>query len=466
MYNNARNEKTKNKKVEKNMVFSSLEFIFLFLPIFLLVYYRAPFSKKNLILFLGSIVFYGWGALETPEYLIFFQLTILMNFVLGQTMESFPKIKKGLMLFALVYNVFPLALFKITINNIILPVGISFFTFQNLSYVFDVYYGKTRAERSLVNYGAYISMFPQLIAGPIITYNEIQAQLRKRSITWKHTKTGVAYFLFGLGAKVLIANRIGTLWHDITKIGYESITTQLAWMGIIAYCLQLYFDFWGYSLMAIGMGRMLGFYFPKNFDAPYRATSMSQFYRRWHMTLGNWFKDYVYIPLGGNRGSKFHMVRNLFVVWLLTALWHGIEWNFLLWGMGISCLVVIEKFGIGKWMEKHKFIGHLYVLAIVPIMWLTFLMTDFSSYKIYLAKLFPFFGEAGEVLFATDYLKYLEIYWPFFLAGFFFLTETSEKLMKKYYKSVGMKVFLAAIFGLSVYCMYMGMNDPFLYFRF
>ena len=226
------------------MVFSSLEFIFLFLPIFLFTYYRAPFSKKNLILFLGSIVFYGWGALENPEYLIFFLLTILMNFVLGQAMETFPKMKKGLLIFALIYNIFPLALFKITINNIILPVGLSFFTFQNLSYVFDVYYGKARAERSLVNYGAYISMFPQLIAGPIITYNEIRTQLRKRSITWKHTKVGIVYFVLGLGAKVLIANRIGGLWHDITKIGYESITTQLAWMGIIAYCLQLYFDFW------------------------------------------------------------------------------------------------------------------------------------------------------------------------------------------------------------------------------
>ncbi len=448
------------------MVFSSLEFIFLFLPIFLFVYYRAPFSKKNLILFLGSIVFYGWGALENPEYLIFFLLTIFMNFVLGQTMEAFPKMKKGLLLFALIYNVFPLALFKITINNIILPVGISFFTFQNLSYVFDVYYGKVKAERSLVNYGAYISMFPQLIAGPIITYNEIRVQLTKRTITWKHTKIGIVYFLLGLGAKVLIANRIGGLWHDITKIGYESITTQLAWMGIIAYCLQLYFDFWGYSLMAVGMGRMLGFHFPKNFDAPYRATSMSQFYRRWHMTLGNWFRDYVYIPLGGNRVSPIRMIGNLFVVWLLTSLWHGVEWNFIVWGMGIFCLVVIEKFGIGKWLETHKFVGHLYVLAIVPMMWLTFLMTDFSSYQIYLAKLFPFFGEAGEALFATDYLKYLEIYWPFFLAGFFFLTETSEKLIKKYYKSTGMKIFLLLIFGLSVYCMYMGMNDPFLYFRF
>lgn len=448
------------------MVFSSLEFIFIFLPIFLLVYYIVPFSKKNFVIFIGSLAFYGFGALEYPEYLLYFLFTILMNFVLGQAIESFESKRKVLVIFAALYNLLPLALFKVTIDNIVLPVGISFFTFQNLSYVFDVYYGKVKAEQSLVNYGAYISMFPQLIAGPIITYSEIKNQLMERSISWEKAKRGIKYFLLGLGAKVLIANRIGTLWFDISKIGFESITTPLAWMGIIAYCLQLYYDFWGYSLMAMGMGSMLGFDYPINFQAPYRATSMSQFYRRWHMTLGNWFKEYIYIPLGGNRVSKPRMIVNLFVVWLFTALWHGVEWNFLLWGMGIFCLIIIEKFGLGKWLERHRFFGHLYVLAIAPIMWLTFLLTDFDAYKIYLLKMFPCFGNAGEVLFAADYLKYLEIYWPFFLAGFIFLTETSEKLMQKYHKTIFMKVFLIFIFGLSVYCMYMGLNDPFLYFRF
>lgn len=450
----------------KVMVFSSLEFIFKFLPIFLLIYYIVPFSKKNLVIFVGSLVFYGWGALDYPEYLIYFLLTILMNFVLGRAIEQFESGRKGLVTFAVFYNILPLFLFKVTINNIVLPVGISFFTFQNLSYVFDVYYKKVKAESSLVNYGAYISMFPQLIAGPIITYNEINKQLAERTISWEKAKRGIKYFLLGLGAKVLIANRIGTLWNDITKIGFESITTPLAWMGIIGYCLQLYYDFWGYSLMAMGMGSMLGFEYPVNFQAPYRSTSMSQFYRRWHVTLGNWFKEYIYIPLGGNRVSKPRMVLNLFIVWIFTALWHGVEWNFLLWGMGIFCLILIEKFGIGKWLEKYKFVGHVYVLAISPLMWLTFLMTDFGDYKTYLLKMFPCFGNAGDVLFATDYLKYLEIYWPFFLAGFFFLTETSEKLLQRYHKTILMKLFLLFIFGLSVYCMYMGMNDPFLYFRF
>lgn len=448
------------------MVFSSLEFLFVFLPIFLLIYYLVPFEKKNLILFVGSIAFYAYGALDHPEYLFYFLLTILMNFVIGQAIWSNPAKKKWLMIFAVFYNIAPLALFKITIDHIILPVGISFFTFQNLSYVFDVYYEKVEPERSIVSYGAYISMFPQLIAGPIVTYNEVSEQLKVRRISKSRIAVGVKYFLLGLGAKVLIANRLGGVWTDLAGIGYESITTQLAWLGIIAYCLQLYYDFWGYSLMAIGMGKMLGFDFPTNFDAPYRSVSMSEFYRRWHMTLGNWFKTYVYIPLGGNRGSLFSTICNLFVVWLLTALWHGIEWNFLLWGLGIFCLIVLEKLGFGKWLKEHRFAGHLYVWAIVPIMWLTFAITDFDLYRIYLGKLFPFLGETGKIPFATDYIVYIKNYWPFFLAGFFFLTKKSEDCMKKYHKSWFMKLFLALIFGLSVYCIYMGMNDPFLYFRF
>ena len=448
------------------MLFSSLEFIFIFLPIFLLIYYLVPFNWKNTVILIGSILFYVCGTIDYPEYSIFFIISILMNYTLGLAIKSFAPIKKGLIIFAVIYNILPLMLFKITIENIVLPMGISFFTFQNLSYVFDVYYGKEKPERSLVKYGAHISMFAHLISGPIVTYGEVRQQMNQRRISLKRIQAGVKYFLFGLGFKVLIANRIGGLWSDISAIGYESITTPLAWMGIIAYSLQLFYDFWGYSLMAIGVGKMLGFQFPKNFDAPYRSVSMSEFYRRWHMTLGNWFKNYVYIPLGGNRVSRIRNVFNLFVVWLLTSLWHGLDWNFLLWGLSIFVLIMLEKTGLGIWLEKHRIVGHIYVLAFVPFMWLSFVMTDFSAYKIYLIKLLPFFGNSGEVIWATDYMKYLGIYWPFFLAGFFFLTETSEKLAKKYHKHIGMKIFLLVVFGLSVYCMYKGMNDPFLYFSF
>jgi len=360
----------------------------------------------------------------------------------------------------------PLILYKVAIDQIVLPIGISFFTFQNLSYVLDVYRGKVRAEKSFVNYAVYISMFPQLIAGPIITYNEVREQLVTRKITITKIRNGATFFLLGLGAKVLIANRIGTLWSDIQAIGVESITTQLAWMGIISYCIQLYFDFYGYSLMAIGLGRMMGFYFPRNFDSPYLSVSMSEFFRRWHMTLGNWFKEYVYFPLGGSRCSKGRMIFNLFVVWVLTSLWHGIQWNFLLWGMGIFVLIVIEKLWIGEWLNKHRIVGHLYVLSVTPIMWLTFVMTDWQQYKLYLGKMFPLFAGNEKVIFATDYMKYLSTYGLFFVAGCMFITAFPKKLFRKHRKHIAMKGLLTAVFILSIYCMYRGLNDPFLYFRF
>jgi len=448
------------------MVFSSLEFVFIFLPIFLLVYYLMPMKYKNLVIFIGSIVFYTVGSLDYPEYAVYFVLTIIMNYLAGQCMVHFPGLKNELLIIALMYNLIPLVLFKVTIDTIVLPVGISFFTFQNLSYVLDCYWKKGKVESSFISYGAYISMFPQLIAGPIITYHEISKQLNKRRHSIQKIKTGLKYFILGLGAKVLIANRIGGLWSDITMIGYESISTPLAWMGIIAYSIQLYFDFWGYSLMAIGMGRMLGFRFPMNFDAPYRSVTMSEFFRRWHMTLGNWFKEYVYFPMGGSRCSKGRTIFNLFVVWTLTSLWHGINWNFVIWGGGIFLLIAIEKLWTGEWLQKHRFVGRCYVTAVVPFMWLIFNITDLSEFWTYLQRMLPVIGKGQEVLFAADYLQYLEIYWPFFLAGFFFITKFSENLLKKLHDHWTMKVFLAAVFGLSVYCMYMGLNDPFLYFRF
>ena len=448
------------------MVFSSMEFIFIFLPVFLLIYYIAPINWKNLVILIGSVIFYMWGSRENPEYILLFIMAIIMNYLLGKFIENNPQWKKAALFVALAYNLLPLILFKVAIDQIVLPIGISFFTFQNLSYVLDVYRGKVQAEKSFVKYGAYVSMFPQLIAGPIITYNEVREQLVTRKITVTRIRNGATIFLLGLGAKVLIANRIGTLWSDIQAIGVESITTQLAWMGIISYCIQLYFDFYGYSLMAIGLGRMMGFYFPRNFDSPYLSVSMSEFFRRWHMTLGNWFKEYVYFPLGGSRCSKGRMIFNLFVVWVLTSLWHGIQWNFLLWGMGIFVLIVIEKLWIGEWLNKHRFVGHLYVLSVTPIMWLTFVMTDWQQYKLYLGKMFPLFAGNENVIFATDYMKYLSTYGLFFVAGCMFITAFPKKLFRKHRKHIAMKGLLTAVFILSIYCMYRGLNDPFLYFRF
>ncbi|MGN0334585.1 MAG: MBOAT family O-acyltransferase [Lachnospiraceae bacterium] len=448
------------------MVFSSLEFIFIFLPIFLLVYRCLPNQYRNFWIAIGSFIFYSYGSIETPEYIFYFFLSILMNYALGQLISDNYRRRTPLLVLGIIFNIVPLAFFKAAIEGVVFPIGISFFTFQNLSYILDVYMRKSRPERSFTNYAAYISMFPQLIAGPIVTYNYVSEQLHHRIHTRKKVIQGIETFVLGLGAKVLIANRIGSLWNDIAVIGFESISTPLAWMGVIAYSLQIYFDFWGYSLMAIGMGKLLGFEFPKNFDHPYASVTFSEFFRRWHQTLGSWFREYVYIPLGGNRRGNFRTALNLILVWLLTSLWHGIHWNFLLWGMSICILILLEKFVIGKFLNKHRLIGHLYVIALIPMMWLIFSVTDFQAFCTYLTRLFPFIRQPDRIIYAKDYVKYFADYRWFFLAGILLCFPYFEKLWKKALNGWIKSVLLLGVFGLSVYCIYMGMNDPFLYFRF
>lgn len=350
--------------------------------------------------------------------------------------------------------------------NLILPIGISFYTFQIISYLVDVYRRETKAEKSLISLGTYLCMFPQLIAGPIVNYHLIQEQLHKRKHSMVKVESGLKVFALGLAYKVLLANRVGHLWTEVTAIGYESISTPLAWMSIVAYSLQLYFDFYGYSLMAIGLGRMMGFDFPQNFNNPYMAVSMTDFWRRWHMTLGGWFREYVYIPLGGNRGGFAKTVRNMFVVWLLTGLWHGASWNFVLWGLLLFVLLFVEKAGLGKVLERHKALGHIYMILWIPLSWLVFVITDLSQLGIYLQKLFPFFGSTGTVLFQGDYLKYGKTYGIYLVLGILFATGVQEKLLKKNKNRLWVILLLLALFWASVYCMYLGMDDPFLYFRF
>ena len=347
--------------------------------------------------------------------------------------------------------------------NLILPIGISFYTFQIISYLVDVYRRETKAEKSLISLGTYLCMFPQLIAGPIVNYHLIQEQLHKRKHSMVKVESGLKVFALGLAYKVLLANRVGHLWTEVTAIGYESISTPLAWMSIVAYSLQLYFDFYGYSLMAIGLGRMMGFDFPQNFNNPYMAVSMTDFWRRWHMTLGGWFREYVYIPLGGNRGGFAKTVRNMFVVWLLTGLWHGASWNFVLWGLLLFVLLFVEKAGLGKVLERHKALGHIYMILWIPLSWLVFVITDLSQLGIYLQKLFPFFGSTGTVLFQGDYLKYGKTYGIYLVLGILFATGVQEKLLKKNKNRLWVILLLLALFWASVYCMYLGMDDPFLY---
>ena len=471
------------------MVFSSIAFIMYFMPVFFLVYYILPASYKNAWLFLASLGFYYYGVRGNPGYLLLMIMSVVVNFVAGKLIEAqkTKRARKAWLVVGIVYDLGWLILFKYlgflieNLNalfgamhvkvqletwNLILPIGISFYTFQIISYLVDVYRRETKAEKSLISMGTYLCMFPQLIAGPIVNYHLIQEQLHKRKHSMEKVESGLKVFALGLAYKVLLANRVGHLWTEVTAIGYESISTPLAWMSIVAYSLQLYFDFYGYSLMAIGLGRMMGFDFPQNFNNPYMAVSMTDFWRRWHMTLGGWFREYVYIPLGGNRGGFAKTVRNMFVVWLLTGLWHGASWNFVLWGLLLFVLLFVEKAGLGKVLERHKALGHIYMILWIPLSWLVFVITDLSQLGIYLQKLFPFFGSTGTVLFQGDYLKYGKTYGVYLVLGILFATGVQEKLLKKNKNRLWVILLLLALFWASVYCMYLGMDDPFLYFRF
>lgn len=471
------------------MVFSSIAFIMYFMPVFFLVYYILPASYKNAWLFLASLGFYYYGVRGNPGYLLLMIMSVVVNFVAGKLIEAqkTKRARKAWLVVGIVYDLGWLILFKYlgflieNLNalfgamhvkvqletwNLILPIGISFYTFQIISYLVDVYRRETKAEKSLISLGTYLCMFPQLIAGPIVNYHLIQEQLHKRKHSMVKVESGLKVFALGLAYKVLLANRVGHLWTEVTAIGYESISTPLAWMSIVAYSLQLYFDFYGYSLMAIGLGRMMGFDFPQNFNNPYMAVSMTDFWRRWHMTLGGWFREYVYIPLGGNRGGFAKTVRNMFVVWLLTGLWHGASWNFVLWGLLLFVLLFLEKAGLGKVLERHKALGHIYMILWIPLSWLVFVITDLSQLGIYLQKLFPFFGSTGTVLFQGDYLKYGKTYGIYLVLGILFATGVQEKLLKKNKNRLWVILLLLALFWASVYCMYLGMDDPFLYFRF
>lgn len=464
------------------MVFSSLEFICIFMPIFFGFYYAVPIKFKNVILFIGSLCFYFVGTVNTPEHFILFILNIVVDFALGVLIEKFPSIKKLFLFSGVFLHLFSLAVFKYSgfiikelgrvipyfniTSDIILPIGISFYTFQGISYIVDVYRGKVKAQQSLLDYGVYISMFEQLIAGPIVTYDQVESELTSRSIKKKSVYEGLGVFVFGLGMKVLLANPVGKLWSQTTAIGFESISTPLAWMAIAAYSFQIYFDFFGYSLMALGLGKMLGFNLPKNFDHPYTSRSMTEFWRRWHITLGSWFKEYLYIPLGGNRNGTKSTLCNLLIVWLFTGLWHGAGYNFILWGAVLFVITALEKFCIGKFLNKSSVISHLYMVVLIPITWAIFAVEDIGQLGVFFGRLFPFFGQGVWSVFRYDYIKYLKSYYPFFIVGILFSTKLPYKILQHLKSRIIIFLLLTAVFVASVYCMYKGFDDPFLYFRF
>lgn len=472
----------RGRKELSNMVFSDLKFIFLFMPIFFTIYYLVPSKCKNFIIVIGSLFFYMIGSIQYPEHIIVFVSCILLDYMCGLLMEEYPKKKKALLLLNVITHILLLGTFKYAnfvisevnqhlwkqnlIINVIQPIGISFYSFQGMAYVIDVYRGKIKAEHSLIDFTAFIAMFAQLIAGPIVTYETIIKEIKYRKIKKTNFINGLCTFTIGLGLKVLLANPIGKLWTQIGSIGYESISTPLAWIGAFAFSFQIYFDFFGYSLMAIGLGKMMGFHIPTNFYHPYISKSMTEFWRRWHITLGAWFREYVYIPLGGNRRGTICLIRNLMVVWLLTGIWHGAGYNFIIWGAMLFLLITLEKFCYGKWLETHPFAGHLYMLLFIPLSWSIFAIDDIQQLSVFLTKLFPFFGNQGQNCFAGDYMKYLSDYYPFFIVAFILSTGFPFYILKRLRSKVGYKILVCVIFIASTYCLYKGFNDPFLYFRF
>lgn len=401
------------------MVFSSLIFLFLFLPVTLLIYYISPMRLRNAILLAASLIFYAWGE---PVYIVLMIFSTVFDYVNGILIERYRHrkgIAQGVLILSMMGSLGILGFFKYagfvcdTINSLFnlhlqaadlpLPVGISFYTFQTMSYVIDVYRGKVSVQKDLISFGAYVTMFPQLVAGPIVKYEDIAGQLVNRQVTLDRFGEGAELFIRGLAKKVLLANNIGLLWTSVKGVPAGELSVLSAWLGIIAFTFQIYFDFSGYSDMARGLGRMFGFEFMKNFDYPYISRSVTEFWRRWHISLGAWFREYIYIPLGGNRVGMLKQLRNLAVVWFITGLWHGASWNFIIWGLYFGLFVTIEKWFLLKQLQRFPaFVSHVYTLMIVIIGWVFF---EFEHLPAALTFIGTMFG-AGESGFADNRALY------------------------------------------------------------
>lgn len=473
------------------MLFSSVGFLFRFLPIFMIVYLMIPAKYRNIILLAGSLIFYGVGE---PYFVLLLVFSVVVNFALSRHMFWEPKSpqnnrkkkakrrRKRALILSMVFDFGILFVFKYwdfvaeNVNGLAgkrlvpflalaLPLGISFYTFQMVSYQMDCYSGKVSERTGFVAYATYICMFPQLIVGPIVRYGEVSERLAERRIRVRDLENGLKMFAAGLALKVLLANQIGTLWNTIMTAGPGNLHVSVAWLGAIAYSFQIYFDFWGYSVMAMGLGKMLGFRMPRNFDDPYMSRSLAEFWRRWHITLGSWFRDYIYIPLGGNRKGSARTICNLFAVWALTGLWHGADWNFLLWGLGFFLMISLEKKTYGKWMERSRVLGHIYTLLLIPATWVIFAIADIRQLAAYLGNMVGI--HADRVLVGTEQLaRYLKQYGILLIACVFFITSFPRKWYHKWKDRWFMIIFLLVMFWWSVYEIVVGSNNPFLYFRF
>lgn len=466
------------------MVFSSTIFLCVYLPLVLLGYYICPKKGRNLFLLIASLVFYAWGE---PKYVFLMIFSILVNYIFGRLMDKHRENKKRLKLMlvlSVVIDIGLLSVFKYTdfiitnvnaifganfdLLNIALPIGISFYTFQAMSYTIDVYRNDVRVQKNLIDFGMYITMFPQLIAGPIVRYADVQDQLADRSVTTADFSEGIMRFVVGLGKKVLLANQMGAVWSEIYALGGD-VSALMAWTGAIAYTFQIYFDFSGYSDMAIGLGRMFGFKFPENFRYPYQSVSITDFWRRWHITLSTWFKEYLYIPLGGNRRGLTRQALNLLIVWSLTGFWHGAGWNFVMWGLYYFVILFIEKLFLLKALDKlPKFFRHVYALLLIIIGWVIFASDDVSVLLPYLGSMFGANGAIGGMdvytlltkaaLLVICCIASTELPKKLFLSAAGAMSEKAAFTLKS--------VMTIALLALSMILLIGDSYNPFLYFRF
>ena len=463
------------------MVFASITFLYYFLPIFLIVYFIVPKKYKNIVLLIFSFIFYFYGE---PKYILLMLLEVLFAYFMTLSLE---KNKSNSLLTVMIsFHLILLCIFKyfnfiidnvntifssnITLLNIVLPIGISFYTFQIISYEVDVYKGKIKASKNLLEFMTYVFLFPQLIAGPIVRYENINKELKSRKVTFEDFGNGVNRFIIGLFKKVVIANNIGELCN--TLVGSDEVSVLLYWILGISYMLQIYFDFSGYSDIAIGIGKMIGFKFPENFNYPYIADSVTNFWRRWHMTLSSWFRDYVYIPLGGNRVSTLKHIRNIFIVWILTGLWHGASWNFIIWGLYFGIILIIEKYFLNKVLEKlPKVIRIIYTLFIVMISFIIFSSDNLSSAFTIIKGLFSFNSLS---LYNSFILYYIRSYLVILIIGIILSTSLIKNVIfklrnKKFLNNIIniIEVIVIFIILLIVTSMLIDSSyNPFLYFRF
>lgn len=467
------------------MLFSSIPFLFYFLPCILILYLIAPKCLKNTVLLLSSLVFYAWGE---PRYVIWMLLAITLGYIFGLLIERFKekkRISKLFMILSVASSLAMLGYFKyvdffignfnaitglsVPLLKIALPIGISFYTFQILSYTVDVYRGDVAAQKNPIDLAAYVALFPQLIAGPIVRYSDVAEQLKSRTHSFEKTALGARRFMIGLGKKILIANILGELCDTFRASDDKSVL--FFWLYAVAYSLHIYFDFSGYSDMAIGLGKIFGFDFLENFNYPYISASITEFWRRWHMSLGSWFRDYVYIPLGGNRVSRLRHLFNIFVVWMLTGFWHGAAWNFIVWGLFFAVLLMVEKLWLLKYLKKSRVLSHIYVVILIII---SFVIFDASSMGQAFSYIGSMFGAGGYPLVSTEFLYYFRSYGVVLILGIIGATPLPKKLWNRIAATnIGSNIMTfaepIALSALLLCCsayLVDGSYNPFLYFRF